>query len=349
MPVLFFALLTGLLNRLLGGLLLPGADFISFRPQLVIPVLFSLIVSPWVGGLIAMLGNFFGDYLLGYDLMFWHYSLANFLIGFIPGTVVWMGIKGIRKVNEFVTVLLFVFIGNAVPLFLGFAAQVMLYEGHTLLFTLQTFYIPAVISNTYTLMLLVPPLLMLFKYIKMNIETRTMFVFFFLSMVVLSVVAGVVFVSQQQGIGAIPKAAYTEEVAAIFQGVVIGMFRWIGLALLLIVILSGGVGYFFSKKYLQPINKLTEAATDLKMGAWQENKKIEIGTGDDEVRHLTELFNSMATAVVKREALMSREIERLKLSIDKKKEEKIVGEITETDFFKQLEERSLALKKKKNN
>lgn len=348
LPVILFGLLTGLLNRLLGWLIIPGADFISLRPQLLIPVLISLLVGPWAGGLTAMLGNFFGDFLLGFGLYFWPSSLANFLIGFVPGTVAWIGIKSISRVNEFVIVLLFVFMGNAIALFLGFAAHVLIHEGQTLLFTLQTLYIPAVISNIYLMMLLLPPMLVLFGFMKMNIETRTMSLFLFLSLVVLSVVAGVVFVSQQQGMRIMPAEADSDQMAGVLREMVAIMFRWIGLALVLIVLIAGGIGYFFSKKYLQPIKKLGEAASELKKGAWQENQKIEVDSGDDEMKQLAELFNSMATEVVKREALMSREIERLKLTIDKKKEEKIVDEITETNFFKQLEERSLALKKKKN-
>lgn len=347
LPVAIYSLLYGGLNFLLGGLILPGADFITFRPQLLIPVVFGIVVNPWAGGIIAMAGNFFGDFLMDYGLQFWPWSIANFFIGFIPGTVAWWGIRSIKKVNAFIMVLVFVFLGNAIALFIGFTTHVMLHGGSTLLFTLRTFYVPAVISNTYILMLLLPPILVLLRYLKLNIETRAMFLFLLFSLGVLTIVVAAVFWSQFSSFTNLIANGRIENGYDVLQQMIVHHFNWIGVALLVILIAAGSLGYYFSSRFMKPVMQLAEAANLLKQGQWEEKSRISIPRGNDEMTNLIQLFNNMAKEVYQREARMSSEIERLKLSIDKKKEDKIVEEITETDFFRKLEEKSNRIRKER--
>ncbi len=348
LPVAIFSLLYGGLNFLLSGLVLPGADFTTFRPQLLIPVVFGLVVNPWVGGIIAMAGNFFGDFLLDYGLYFWPWSIANFFIGFIPGMVAWWGIRNIKKVNEFIMVLVFVFLGNAIAMFIGFTTHVMLHGDATLLYVLRTFYVPGVISNSYILMLLLPPVLVLLKYLKLNIETRAMFLFLLFSLGVLTIVVAAVFWSQFNSLTNLIANQRIENGYDVLQQMIAHLFNWIGVALLVILIAAGSLGYYFSNRFMKPVMQLAEAANLLKQGQWEEKSRISIPRVNDEMTSLIQLFNNMATEVYQREARMSSEIEQLKLSIDKKKEDKIVKEITETDFFRKLEEKSNKIRKGKN-
>ncbi len=347
--VLLGSVLYGGMNFLMRDVILPGADFITFRPQLIVPVLFSLFVNPWIGGMIAMAGNFFGDFLIGFGLFFWPWSIANFFIGFIPGAVRWWGVKSIEGVNAFILVLVFVFLGNAIALFLGFSAHVLIHGGSTLLITLRTFYVPAVISNTYLLMLLLPPLLVLTKYLKLNIETRAMFMFISISLGVLTIVVAAVLSSQIIGFSALNAVGNDSNVQAVLQQMIVRHFNWIGIALLVILISSASMGYYFSSRFMKPVMQLAEAANLLKRGRWDEKNSIGIPRSNDEMTNLIQLFNNMAKEVHQREARMSREIEHLKLTIDKKKEDKIVEEITETEFFKKLEEKSSKMRKERNS
>ncbi len=100
------SLVYGLLNKLLSSWLLPGADIIAIRPQLILPIAASLLCGPFTGGFIGLFGNLFGDLYSGYGFQFWHWSVTNFLIRFIPGTVRWFGIGGIKNLNQFALVLM---------------------------------------------------------------------------------------------------------------------------------------------------------------------------------------------------------------------------------------------------
>ena len=353
--ILLIAVLSALLalfNYLLRSWVIPGAEFITFRPQLLIPVLAGLVVSPWAGGFIGLVGNVFGDLLLGYNFSFWHWSVANFFIGFIPGIIRFAGVKTITNVNHFIKLIILIFAANALALFLGMTAQVIIEGKNALMPTLNTFFLPALISNTYLLMLMLPPCLIPLKYLKLNIETRSMFLFLSIGLLVLTL-SVLLFSMLNHRLTIQLEQAIFSQTPQIQAHFVEQSFRAVGLLMLLIIVISTGIGYSFSKKYMLPISLLAKAANNLKLGKWSLTDKVELkGKGSTEIKNLSELFNNMAGQVIKREHKMNAEIRSLKLQIDKKNEEKQVNEITETAFFKHLEQRSKTIReqrKPKNN
>ena len=342
--VVIGALLYGILNKVMSGFVLPGADVITIRPQLVIPVSVSLLLGPFAGGAIGLLGNLFGDFIMGFGLRFWPWSIANFFIGFVPGMVCWLGIRSIKFVNEFALVLLFIFLGNVIGLFEGFLVYTFMEQNGGFLSVMNSFYLPALISNTYLLMFFMPPILVMAKYLKLNLETRSMFFVLFFSLVVVTVLSSVlIFIEYNsvfKGITGIGRKA-------LINNVIILNFRWIGLTLLLIVMSGVYIGYYFSRRYMQPFNRLAEASSKLKRGEWSDSDQIDSVSHDDDIGNLIEVFDSMAHEIKIREQKMKNAIRELELKIDKSKEDKIVSGITETDFFKKLEIKSKELREKR--
>jgi MFS family permease len=343
-PVIILAalLIYGELNKLMSGFLLPGAEFISIRPQLIIPVTFSLLAGPWIGGLIGLTGNLFGDMLSGFHLQFWHWSIANFLIGFIPGLVHWIGIREIRRVNDFGLVLLFIFMGNLVGMFLGFLVH-MLLNNMSFSTVMLSWYLPALISNTYLLMLLMPPVLALLHFLKLNIETRSMFFVLFFSMAIVTLLSVVFLISESQ---VFAKTMISDK-KEILQKMILTHFHWIGMLLILIVIAAGSIGYYFSRKYMHPLYQLAEASNKLKSGNWDKTDMVDPVKNSDFIGNLIGVFNEMAAEIRAREMKMKNTIRELELRIDKTREDRILSEITETDFFRDLEKKSAELRRMK--
>ncbi len=349
MLILLGVLAYGAFNKLFQNIIFPGADFIAFRPQLIIPVIVSLMVGPLAGGAIGLFGNFFGDLLSGFGFQFWHWSLANFLIGFMPGMVRWMGVKSIRRVNEFALVLLFVFIGNALGLFEGFMVHLLLGNGGNVKDVLYSWYLPALISNSYLLFLFMPPFLILFQYLKLNIETKSMFFVILFSLVIVSLISILIIGFGYHNLNYAIDREWMPEKQVFMQNMITGIFRWLGVLLICIVILGSAIGYYFSRKYMQPIHDLAKASDKVKQGNWAEADKIAVEKGSSEMVNLITLFNNMASNVQKREEKMSNVIRELQLKVDKKKEDVLYKEITETDFFKKLEKKSKVLREKRKN
>jgi methyl-accepting chemotaxis protein len=133
------------------------------------------------------------------------------------------------------------------------------------------------------------------------------------------------------------------------QQMIIGVFRWLGVLLTGIVLLGGFIGYYFSRKYMQPIHELAKASNKVEQGNWNKADIIPVKKGSSEMGSLISLFNSMAGNVQKRETKMDNIIRELQLKVDKEKEDELYTEITETDFFKKLEKKSKALRNKRKN
>jgi len=98
---------------------------------------------------------------------------------------------------------------------------------------------------------------------------------------------------------------------------------------------------------MQPINQLAEVSDKLKAGNWKETDTIEPVNAGNDMQNLIGVFNDMAHEIQIREKRMKSTIRELELKIDKAKEERMVSEITETEFFKQLERKSAELRKKR--
>ena len=339
------SLVYGLLNKLLSSLLLPGADIIAIRPQLILPIAASLLLGPFTGGFIGLFGNLFGDLYSGYGFQFWHWSVANFLIGFIPGTVKWFGIGGIKNVNQFALVLLFVFLGNALGLLFGFIVHILLSGQGIFLKVMYSFYIPALISNTYLLMLLLPPVLILTRFLKLNIETLSMFFLLLFNLLIITALY-IGFISVQDRMVSSALASLPDG-KSVFQQIITNEFRWVGIILVVIVITGTWIGFYFSRRYMQPINRLAEASDKIRKGCWEPSDKIDPVKSGSEMKNLIGIFNEMSHEIQVREVKMKNTIRELKLMIDKEKEDRIISEITETDFFRQLEKKSAALRKNK--
>src|SRR4030042_2011746 len=113
------ALFYGLLNWAFSGLHLPGATLVSLRPQVAIPITMGLAFGPLPGFITGFVGNVFGDFLSGYGLQYWDWSIGNGLLGAIPGIVYLMGIRIIKTVGQFGIVLLSILIANLVGLTTG--------------------------------------------------------------------------------------------------------------------------------------------------------------------------------------------------------------------------------------
>jgi len=250
-------------------------------------------------------------------------------------------------VNEFALVLVFVFLGNALGLFEGFVVHLLLGNGEDLLNVLYAWYLPALVSNNYLLILLLPPALIGMRYLKMNIETRSMFFVILFSMVIVSLLSFLLIGLENRDLSRSVELSEMPGREAFIESRIIRNFRWLGVFLLGIVVAGSAIGYYFSKKYLQPIYDLTQASDKLKNGSWTEKDNIRIGKGSSEMESLIGLFNNMANEVYQREKKLGMMIRELQLRADKTKEDQMFREITETDFFRELEKKSKLMRDKR--
>jgi nitrate/nitrite-specific signal transduction histidine kinase len=90
-----------------------------------------------------------------------------------------------------------------------------------------------------------------------------------------------------------------------------------------------------------PLKIVTLAARALEVGSAPDRFALERATqGRDEVSQLARVFIRMTDEVRAREEKLMRQVQDLKIEIDLAKQETQVAEITETDFFRELQQKA---------
>ncbi len=100
--------------------------------------------------------------------------------------------------------------------------------------------------------------------------------------------------------------------------------------------------YFLSSFFTRPIVALTQASSrigegDYEGGLVQLAKTSAASRVADETTRLSQVFESMVNKVYEREQTLRKQVEELKIEIDEVRRRKDVGEIVETDFFRELQ------------
>jgi DNA-binding response OmpR family regulator len=89
--------------------------------------------------------------------------------------------------------------------------------------------------------------------------------------------------------------------------------------------------------YLQDVSRVTTAAAAVESGQFVADTLAEVGKRPDELGQLARVFQRMAQQVIAREQHFKQQIETLRIEIDETKKARQVAELTETDFFQQLQ------------
>jgi phosphoserine phosphatase RsbU/P len=112
------------------------------------------------------------------------------------------------------------------------------------------------------------------------------------------------------------------------------------LALGLVAAMSG------ARRVAGPVRELTTAATAVEGGAYAPGSLDSVAARRDEIGVLAQVFDRMAREVQAREERMQRTIKHLSVQVDEVKRRKQVAEITETDYFRDLQRRGSELRRR---
>lgn len=115
----------------------------------------------------------------------------------------------------------------------------------------------------------------------------------------------------------------------------------IAVAVLAVALLAALVG---ARRIAGPVNELTTAAQAVHDTSYEPGALDGVAARKDELGRLAQVFDQMARQVHARFARMQQEIRKLVIEIDETKREKQVAEITDTDYFRDLQRRAKELR-----
>lgn len=98
--------------------------------------------------------------------------------------------------------------------------------------------------------------------------------------------------------------------------------------------------------YMQQMARITAAAAALEAGLYDPRSLDEVGQREDELGQLARVFQRMAGEVQAREQRLQREVQQLRIQIDESKKAREVAQITESEYFQQLQQKVKRLRKK---
>jgi CRP-like cAMP-binding protein len=90
-------------------------------------------------------------------------------------------------------------------------------------------------------------------------------------------------------------------------------------------------------EYMQQMGRVISAAVALEAGRYDPRSLDEVGQRKDALGQLARVFQRMANEVQAREQRLKQEVQQLRIALDEARQARQVAEITETEYFRQLQ------------
>jgi len=251
-----------------------------------------------------------------------HWSIANGLMGLIPGLARYCGARPVDAIVSFVKLLLLLLLGVSLPF--AFSAGVEFQLGHFSFHdALFRFFLPIFITDTIWAFTLVPLLMQAARLLIPRIEVRTiMTVYYLLILTVMATWMSSVIVTLEEDIQV--EELYT-----------------LGAITLIVLIIGLAMSAYSSKKITAPVIRLTDVAHRVADGDYSSVGELkQIIRRPDELGTMATVFSNMVRAVQTREQNLQRQVTTLKIEINRKKQDAELQEITGSDYFKTLKQKA---------
>jgi nitrate/nitrite-specific signal transduction histidine kinase len=107
---------------------------------------------------------------------------------------------------------------------------------------------------------------------------------------------------------------------------------------------------FVSGAITKPLTQIMDAARTLENDQpYDPNQLKDVTDNTDELGMLARVFNEMAVQVQQRTQKLKEEVVQLRIEIDETKRKKQVSEIVESEYFKELKEKTSTLRKRRSS
>ena len=118
------------------------------------------------------------------------------------------------------------------------------------------------------------------------------------------------------------------------------------------VLLRARIGACLEKKrlrdqevmYLRDVAHVTDAAAAVEAGQFGAERLAEVVARPDELGRLARVFQRMAHEIFAREQQLKQQIHALRIEVDQAKKARQVSEITDTDYFQELQKKARTLR-----
>jgi nitrate/nitrite-specific signal transduction histidine kinase len=98
--------------------------------------------------------------------------------------------------------------------------------------------------------------------------------------------------------------------------------------------------------YIQQLNLVIEAAIAVEAGTFRPERLDEVARRTDELGQLARVFQHMAREIAMRERQLKQQVQELRIEVNTSNKNRQVAEITETDYFQELQQKVKELRRR---
>ncbi len=98
------------------------------------------------------------------------------------------------------------------------------------------------------------------------------------------------------------------------------------------------------QEYLEQVGHVAAAAADVETGTFESRQLDGVASRDDALGQLARVFQQMAIEVRARERLLKQEVRQLRIEIDEARAARQVADITQTEYFQDLQAKASELR-----
>jgi hypothetical protein len=125
----------------------------------------------------------------------------------------------------------------------------------------------------------------------------------------------------------------------------LGTITWLMFGVVGVLAVAGAVAV--GRRLSRPVGVLTSAAVQIEANEPVDDDALaRIGRSGDDVGRLARVFAKMAEQVVVRERRLREQVKALKVEIDHERRQRAVDEVTDTDFFRDLQGRAAEMRRR---
>jgi DNA-binding response OmpR family regulator len=98
------------------------------------------------------------------------------------------------------------------------------------------------------------------------------------------------------------------------------------------------------QEYLEQVGRVVAAAADVEAGRFESRQLDSVAGRDDALGQLARVFQRMAAEVRSREQRLKQQVRQLRIEIDEARAARQVAEITQTQYFQDLQAKASELR-----
>ncbi|MFA5204084.1 MAG: ECF transporter S component [Lentisphaeria bacterium] len=296
-----------LLNTVL-RLHLPGVSNVDLRPQIVLIFVIGYLYGPGYGFLAGVAGNFGTDILLGYGVRYLpSWTVGNGLFGALIGFFPYRKERQLDRIGQLVGLASFLILVNVVALTYAAGMEHVLDRQLPSIVNFRYFYLPALLSNVLSTLLLFPAVLFFLRRLKPNYPVKLALGTYYLTAVLL-IASWITFLPSYLGVTAVLHSADLD----LAQGnALVEAFNHWALLLVILLVLSFLAAGWMLRTLVTPIKRLETAVFAVLKGDPSSADQLgRLAKREDEIGILSYAVRLLSEKLWETQKLSQNELEK---------------------------------------